>query len=54
MRVAGVADPTVQRELDVFAFADGFEARVDHGDAFGAATQLLGKIGFGVDAAGLG
>lgn len=38
VRVAGVADPAVERELETFAFADGLEARVDHGDALGAAA----------------
>lgn len=53
MRITGVADPAVQRKVDAFAFANGLEARVDHGEAFGA-TQLLAEIGLGVDTARFG
>lgn len=53
MRIAGVADPAVQRKLDAFAFTDGLEARMDHGEAVGAA-QLLAEIGLGVDTARFG
>lgn len=55
MRIPRITDLSTQGKLDTLGFANGFEARVNHGEALGVGTsQFLSEVGFGVNTTCLG